>query len=298
VKGHVRMTSDIAHMIPQAMPNIPPVEYIINGPLVGSAEYLNTPVCLDLKKLIAPTGLFIGKIRTGKSTSAKAILSRLHVLDGTSILIFDPHGEYSDLTRQLGGTVVDMYENTLNPCKLSKNLSNKQKAMQLTDILNTVFQLSEVQFPTLVDYITRGYDTHDDSFTFEILVKMIKEDFSKKSRDTITLGAILRRIEMLSGNIFGDENSIPLEQITNGIVCIDVSKLDNNHLRNITMLSILQYIYNSMLSNQGREAYDPDGPTRLIVMIDEAVFSGSQTRKRVWKVQDRSVLWNSGSSRH
>jgi hypothetical protein len=137
-------------------------------------------------------------------------------------------------------------------------------------MLNTVFQLSEVQFPTLVDYITRGYDAYGDSFTFEILVKMIKEDFNKKSRDTVTLGAILRRIEMLSGNIFGDENSIPLEQVTKGIVCIDVSKLDNNHLRNITMLSILQYIYNSMLSNQGREAYDPDGPTRLIIMIDEA----------------------------
>src|SRR2546428_3322361 len=210
MKPHIRMTSDIAYMIPQTMPNVPPVEYISEGPFVGNAEYLNLPICLDLNKLIAPTGLFIGKIRTGKSTTAKAIISRLRVLYGTKILIFDPHGEYSDMVRQLGGTVIDMLENSINPCKLPGNLTNKQKAMQLTDMLNTVFQFSDVQFATLIEYITKGYDQHQDSLSFETLIKMFREDFSKKSRDMVTLGAILRRIEMLSGTVFGDTNSFTL----------------------------------------------------------------------------------------
>jgi len=137
-------------------------------------------------------------------------------------------------------------------------------------MLNTVFQFSDVQFATILDYITRGYETHGEHLVFEFLIKAIREDFSKKTRDTVTLGAILRRIEMLSGNIFGDENSFPLEQITNGFVCLDVSKIDNNQLRNMAMLSVLQYIYNTMLANQSQQKFDLEGPIRLLVMIDEA----------------------------
>lgn len=270
MKWITRLTSDLAFMLPHARPNIPPLEYIQDGVFLGYSEYLNTPVFLDLNKLIAPAGIFVGKIRTGKSTTAKAILIRQHLQYRTNLLIFDAHGEYSDLTKELGGTVIDMKQNTLNPCKLSPNLSNKQKALQLTDMLNTVFQFSDVQFATILDYITRGYETHGEHLTFEILIRMIREDFAKKSRDTITLGAILRRIEMLSGNIFGDENSFPMEQIVNGFICLDVSKIDNNHLRNMAMLSVLQYIYNTMLANQGQQKFDLEGPIRLLIMIDEA----------------------------
>lgn len=270
MKRVVRLTSDLAFMLPHARPNIPPLEYIMDGVFLGYSEYLNTPVFLDLNKLIAPAGIFVGKIRTGKSTTAKAILIRQHLQYRTNLLIFDAHGEYSDLTRELGGTVVDMKENTLNPCKLSPHLSNKQKALQLTDMLNTVFQFSDVQFATILDYITKGYEAHGEHLAFETLITMVRNDFSKKTRDAVTLGAILRRIEMLSGNIFGDENSFPLEQITNGFVCLDVSKIDNNQLRNMAMLSVLQYLYNTMLTNQSQQKFDLEGPIRLLVMIDEA----------------------------
>ena len=270
MKRVIRLTSDLAFMLPHARPNIPPLEYIMDGVFLGYSEYLNTPVFLDLNKLIAPAGIFVGKIRTGKSTTAKAILIRQHLQYRTNLLIFDAHGEYSDLTKELGGTVVDMKENTLNPCKLSPHLSNKQKALQLTDMLNTIFQFSDVQFATILDYITKGYETHGEHLAFETLITMVRNDFSKKTRDAVTLGAILRRIEMLSGNIFGDENSFPLEQITNGFVCLDVSKIDNNQLRNMAMLSVLQYIYNTMLANQSQQKFDLEGPIRLLVMIDEA----------------------------
>lgn len=257
-------------MIPQAHPNIPPLQYVMSGVLVGMAEYLNMPIFLDFKKLIAPTGIFLGKIRTGKSTSAKAVLYRQHFMFGTNILIFDVHGEYSAEIRALGGKVIDMVEHTINPCKKNQDTTPRQKALQLTDMLSTIFEFTDIQRAILIKYIKNGYDEFGDKLSFELLTKTISRDFDKKSSDSKTLGALVNRFEMISGDIFGDENSISLDELTNGLVCLDVSKIENNHLRNMVMLAVLQHIYNTMLSRQQNQIYQPDGDVQLIIMIDEA----------------------------
>ncbi len=271
MKWHIRLTKDIASMIPQAHPNIPPLQYIMTGVLVGLAEYLNMPVFLDFTKLIAPTGIFLGKIRTGKSTSAKAILYRQHLIYKTPILIFDVHGEYSEDVRKLGGTVIDMIHHTINPCKITDaDTTTTQKALQLTDMFDTLFDLSDVQKAILIRYIKKGYEKFSDSLTFSLLTQMIEDDLEKRLPESKTLSALLLRFQNLAENIFGDENSISLDELTNGLVCIDVSKIENNHLRNMVMLAVLQHIYNTMLSKQKSQIYQPDGNIQLLIMIDEA----------------------------
>lgn len=270
MKWHIRLTRDIASMIPQAHPNIPPIKYIMYGVPIGVAEYLNTPVFIDLNKLIAPTGIFVGKIGTGKSTSAKAFLYRQHYIFQTPVIIFDVHGEYAAEVRELGGTVIDMVDETIDPCKRDNNLTSSQKALQLTDMLNTIFEFTDIQRAVLIRYIKDGYEQYGDSLSFKKLTKTISDDFDKKSADSKTLGALLTRFEVLADDIFGDENSISLDDLTKGLVCIDVSKIENSHLRNIVMLSILQHIYNSMLSRQRVEQYQTEGDIRLLAMIDEA----------------------------
>ena len=270
MKWHIRLTRDIAAMIPQAHPNIPPIKYIMYGVPIGLAEYLNTPVFVDLKRLIAPTGIFVGKIGTGKSTSAKALLYRQHYIFQTPEIIFDAHGEYAAEVRSMGGTVIDMVDQTINPCKRDDNLTTSQKALQLTDMLNTIFEFTDIQRAVLIRYIKDGYEKFGDGLSFKKLTDMISADFDKKMSESKTLGALATRFEILADEIFGDENSISLDDLTKGLVCIDVSKIDNNHLRNIVMLSILQYIYNSMLSRQRNEQYQTEGDLRLLIMIDEA----------------------------
>ncbi|MBI3841576.1 MAG: ATP-binding protein [Thaumarchaeota archaeon] len=269
-KGVIVMTSDLAHMIPCYMTNIPPTKYIDEGIFLGTSELLNMPICISFKKLLSPTGLIIGKIRTGKSTTAKAILIRQHLLYGTKILIFDPHGEYADLVRSVGGTVIDMRKEKINPCQLAKNLTNKQKAHQLVDMLGTVFELNPIQRYYLTDYSYRGFEELGENLTFNYIIDMLTKESKRNTSLAKTIQAILVRIWDITESVFGDTNSIPIDDITKGIVCIDLSKLDSNEIRNMAMLSILQYIYNTMLANQTTEPYDPDGPLRLLIMIDEA----------------------------
>ena len=270
MKRHIRLTRDIASMIPQAHPNIPPIKYIMYGVPIGAAEYLNTPVFVDLTKLIAPTGIFVGKIGTGKSTSAKAFLYRQHYIFQTPTIIFDVHGEYSAEVRALGGKVVDMVEHTINPCKRDGNLTISQKALQLTDMLNTIFEFTDIQRAVLIRYIKDGYEKFGESFSFKKLTEAISNDFHKKSADSKTLGALALRFEVLSDDIFGEDDSISLDSLTKSLVCIDVSKIENSYLRNTVMLSVLQHIYNSMLSRQRDEQYQAEGGIRLLIMVDEA----------------------------
>lgn len=270
MKWHIRLTRDIASMIPQAHPNIPPIKYIMYGVPIGAAEYLNTPVFVDLTKLIAPTGIFVGKIGTGKSTSAKAFLYRQHYIFQTPTIIFDVHGEYSAEVRALGGKVVDMVEHTINPCKRDGNLTTSKKALQLADMLNTIFDFTDIQRAFLIRYIKEGYEKFGDGFSFKKLTEAISNDFHKKSADSKTLGALALRFEVLSDDIFGEEDSISLDSLTKGLVCIDVSKIENSYLRNTVMLSVLQHIYNSMLSLQRTDQYQPESDIRLLIMIDEA----------------------------
>jgi hypothetical protein len=252
------------------MTNMPPTKYIDEGIFLGTAESLNMPVCLSFKKLLSPTGLIIGKIRTGKSTSAKAILIRQHLQYGTNILIFDPHGEYVDLVKSVGGTVIDMKDEKINPCQLAKHLTNKEKAHQLVDMLGTVFQLNPIQRYHLTEYAKRGFDEFGDKLTFNHIIDTMTKESKRNTYLAKTIQAILVRIGIMTESVFGDANSIPIDNITRGIVCINLAKLDNNDLRNMAMLSVLQYIYNTMLANQTREEYEPDGNLRLLIMIDEA----------------------------
>lgn len=268
MKWHVRLTRDIASMIPHSHPNIPPSKYIMYGIPIGTSEFLNMPVCIDLNNLIAPTGIFVGKIGTGKSTSAKAMLYRQHHIFGTPIIIFDAHGEYSPEVSALGGTVIDMVDQTINPCKRDAELTEDKKAIQLADMLETIFEFSDIQRAVLMRYIKKGYEKFGEEFSFQKLTQMISFDFDKRLPDSKTLGALATRFEILADNIFGEENSIALDDLTRGLVCVDVSKIDNNHLRNIVMLSILQHIYNSMLSQQ--KDHRESEKIQLLIMIDEA----------------------------
>jgi len=294
MKWHIRLTRDIASMIPQAHPNIPPVRYIMHGVPIGAAEYLNTPVFLDLGKLIAPTGIFVGKIGTGKSTSAKAVLYRQHYIFQTPTIIFDAHGEYSAEVRSLGGIVIDMVEHTINPCKRDGDLTISEKALQLTDMLNTIFEFTDIQRAVLIRYIKEGYKKFGDSFSFKKLTDMISTDFNKKSSESKTLGALTLRFEVLSDNIFGEEDSISLDSLTNDLACIDVSKIENAYLRNTVMLSILQHIYNSMLSLQGSEQRHEENYIRLLIMIDEAGRIASSEHSVATRLVKESRKFNIG----
>lgn len=295
MKGFVTMTSDLGYMVPTARPNLPPTEDINNGIFLGRSQFHNFPVCLAFDKLLGATGIIIGKIRTGKSTTAQAILIRLHQLYETNILIFDPHGEYAELVRRNGGTVIDMKSEKINPCRLGKGLSITEKAQQLVDMLETVFNLTPPQSYHLTEYAKLGYKEFGDNLTFDYIIGKLQQESKRNTTLAVTFRAILTRIGLLSESIFGDTSSLPISELTKGLVCVDLSKLNNDTYRTMAMLSILQFIYNDMLSNQGRETpVNEDEPLRLEIMIDEAGRVASHEKSVATKLVKESGKFKIG----
>ncbi len=112
-----------ATTIAQSFPMVDSVLQDENGFCLGYSSSSGYPVFIDFFKRDARAGrinsnmMVIGKSGSGKSFATKTILSNL-AADRTKMFILDPEEEYTTLTNNLGGKVIDVGTNTsgiLNP---------------------------------------------------------------------------------------------------------------------------------------------------------------------------------------
>jgi type IV secretory pathway VirB4 component len=73
----------------------------------GSSFVFDPFSAYDDRIVTNPNVLVTGSIGTGKSTIVKMLLAR-GLLHGRSAVVMDPKGEYAELARELGGTVIEL----------------------------------------------------------------------------------------------------------------------------------------------------------------------------------------------
>ncbi|RLE67179.1 MAG: hypothetical protein DRJ47_00555 [Thermoprotei archaeon] len=104
---------DLIPFLPTSI--LPPREEA--GGVVLGVDENGREVYLDWRRLPNFHGIIVGSTGSGKSTLAKSLIMDLQE-EGIGAVIIDPHGEYKHFVERMGGVVIDMQENAVNPLEL------------------------------------------------------------------------------------------------------------------------------------------------------------------------------------
>ena len=122
----------------------PMVDSIMQDPrgfYIGDSSSSGYPVFVDFFVRDSKSGrinsnmMVIGKSGSGKSYATKTILTNL-AADRTKMFILDPENEYTDMTKNLGGKVIDVGTNKsgiLNPFHIMASLEDLEEAGDMGD---------------------------------------------------------------------------------------------------------------------------------------------------------------------
>ena len=273
-----RMLSwDIAYLIPFTRPKVPPIEKLIGGVYLGRTSS-GAMVCLDLKKYANPHLAILGKSGFGKSTTVKTFISRLFDLSATPTLIIDYAGEYLDWVMSRKGLIIDMRKDRINPFELGRT-TLIDRVRQVIDSFEKTCDFQTINqrnaFAEYVSkvYMTKGYKLDDpETWKFEPptladIIDLMKKDMNKiPALKQLTVQSLIYRLEALASGPFGifGQSTISIDQLTQGLTCIDLSKVSSNILKDLIAWTILQYL-DTMMRIEG-----VTDEIRLVIVLDEA----------------------------
>lgn len=273
-----RMLSwDIAYLIPFTRPKIPPAEKLLGGVYLGRTR-TGAIACLDLKKYANPHVVVLGKSGFGKSTTVKTFISRLFDLSGTPILVIDYAGEYLSWVKSRNGTIIDMRNDRINPFELGHTML-VDRIRQVVDAFTKTCDFKTInqrnafaQYVTKV-YVTKGFKLNKPETwklqppTLSGVIELMEKDLPKLPMiKQLTIQSLISRLQVLASGPFGvfGHSTISLNQITEGLTCIDLSKLTSSSLKDLIAWTILQYLDTLMRLEGVREEI------RLVIVLDEA----------------------------
>jgi len=262
------------------------------GGVINSTFYTSDPVykwikydgiySLNFSESKNYNTVIIGTSGVGKSSLAKKIVKNLTV----SYLIFDLHGEYNID----GAEKIDASSISINPLSLFGR-SPKERALEVSMMLKSLFNLGNLQTIELVNlileaYMEKGIDeidkrTWDNPLpTLRDLILLIerKKKLANTSQDLIRYQSIEPYLQFLSSAVFSNSTVNVNDLLTRNMI-IDFSRVPTNEIKYIIMETLLKsiqsYMYASGVSN-----------LKKMIIIDEAPFvlskeSGKQLLERL-----------------
>jgi len=269
-------TWDLSYLIPFTQPKLPSLDQLLHGVYLGRTTG-NIPVGIDLSKQNNPHLCLLGITGSGKSVTAKSLITRYHDKYQSKILVIDYAGEYAPWVTSRSGTIVDMSKNSINPFELGPE-PLLVKIQQVVETFEVICELNLIQTNAFHNYVERAYESrgfklHDESTwkgkapdLAEIIETMEKRVLSLSGPEQATVQSLLRRLRPLVQGPFGvfRKSSLSLANLTQGFVCLDLSKLASNSLKDVVAWSVFQYIDSTMrLKGQRSEI-------SLIICIEEA----------------------------
>jgi len=219
----------------------------------------------------------IGITGSGKSITCKSLSTRYHDRYQSKTLVIDYAGEYAPWVTSRAGTVVDMSKNSINPFELGAE-PLLVKVQQVVESFEVICELNLIQTNAFHSYVERAYELrgfrlHDQSTwnskapNLAEIIEMMERDVSRlSSPEQATVQSLLRRLRPLVQGPFGifRDSTLSLADLTQGFVCLDLSKLASNSLKDLVAWTVFQYI-DSTMRIKGQQDH-----TELIIVIEEA----------------------------
>ena len=238
------------------------------GDVYGRDIVTGLPVVIDRFQQDSYHMAVLGQTGSGKSFFVKMSMLRYMLRDNQAkIFILDPLGEYVKLAVKLGGTIIDMSENVINPLDLMTTASTAYPKGDVRDKVNRVLTLFGIYFSGLNDQqlsiiskaLTKLYERDSDV----IFTNLIAEVKSRPNYENDVNAQLLTE----SLNIFVDGSLKNLNRKTNvnlsgSLIVFDLSKSMDEKMRQFFMFFITDFLY-------GQVSKDFD---RKLVFIDEARY--------------------------
>lgn len=267
----------LSFLIPLSKPKLPPISKLLSGVYLGRTSS-GAIVSINQEGYINPHIVVLGTTGGGKSTTVKTLVSRRQDLFQTPTVFLDYAGEYGPWVSSRGGMVLDMSKNSINPFDLGR-ATLADRIRQLAEMFERVCEFETInQRFSFVQYLNAAYQERgfkiDDTSTWTSptpnlsdVIRLIEKELPtlQMQRQAVLISLLSRIKELASGpfGIFGKSN-ISIESLMNGFVCVDLSKISNNSLKDAVSYTILQHIDSKMrLEGIQKELV-------LQVVIDEA----------------------------
>ncbi len=268
----------LSFLIPLAKPKLPPLSKLLSGVYLGRTTF-GAIVSIDQERYINPHIVVLGTTGGGKSTTVKSFISRRQDLYQTPTVFLDYAGEYGPWIASRGGHILDMSKSAINPFDLG-DATLADRIRQMTEMFEKVCEFETVnQRFAFAHYLNGAYAEKDfkinDQSTWKNappnlgdVIRLIENDIPHlpMQKQAVSISILSKINELASGpfGIFG-KSSITIESLMKGFVCIDLSKISNNALKDAISYTILQFIDSKMRLDGIQK-----GELKLIVVIDEA----------------------------
>ena len=223
----------------------------------------NNMIMADRKLLKNPNGLILGTPGAGKSFSAKREMTNAFLITGDDIIICDPEGEYSPLTKMLHGQVVHIspngkYKQYINPMDINLNYSEDESPISLkADFVLSLCELIvgnknglEPVEKTIIDrcvrIIYRKYLENPVPENMPILEDLYNCILEQEEIEAKRIATALEIYVKGSLNVFNHRTNV---DISNRLVCFDIKEL-GKQLKKIGMLVVQDQVWNRVTINR------------------------------------------------
>ena len=269
-------TWDLSYIIPFTQPKLPSINQLVRGVYLGKTIG-NVPVGIDLASQNNPHLCVLGITGSGKSVTCKTLAARYHDRYQTKILVIDYAGEYAPWVLSREGIVIDMSKNSINPFELGGE-PLPVKLQQVVEAFQVICNFNLLQTNMFDKYVEKAYELngfklHDESTwrnktpdLAQVIQLMEAEAGSLPGPEQATVESVLRRLRPLAQGPFGifKASPISLADLTKGFVCLELSKLASNSLKDLIAWTVFQYIDSVMRLKGQREGIE------LLIIIEEA----------------------------
>uniref|UniRef100_A0A7J3UYU4 ATP-binding protein n=1 Tax=Candidatus Methanosuratincola petrocarbonis (ex Vanwonterghem et al. 2016) TaxID=1867261 RepID=A0A7J3UYU4_9CREN len=228
------------------------------GPLIGSVYSRGkevAPLCIPLTDIRRHVSIF-GATGSGKSTTAMSLALRLYSL-GCSVLILDWHGEHSLAVEDAGGRVLKPGTQgglTINPLS---GFSGKDLGFQvefITDIFAQVFRFTPPQSYMFREALKAAFRSKITPTVSDLIAELSLLPM-RSSWDHETRMALMRRLKSFTegacGFALSGNDSIPRDEIFQGLVSIDLTNLKDVNNRTIYANILMKMVYDYCVQRGG-----------------------------------------------
>ena len=269
------------------------------GILLAVNKRNNIPIIRDLFNLINPNVLCLSTSGAGKSFNTKVKLLELF-MRGTKIFVIDPEDEYVELTKAVGGEVIEISKESSTIINVMDLMGQHldEKILSLLTAFRIMFDgLSEPQTEILEKAIRKAYAgrgiTLDNPYSWrrkppvlgDVLNALyeMKRELRSGSKVWATYETLIRRLERYVTGVFGFMNKHTNINLNSKFVCF--------HIRNMPALvkPVMMYLIMEYVSAQMKK-----DRSRKVLAIDEAwmLLKHASTESYIFDIVKRSRKYN------